>query len=702
MGEVYRARDTKLKREVALKVLPEAFASDPDRLGRFQREAELLATLNHPNIAAIYGVEESAGTYALVMELVEGPTLADLIGLRAEGLGLDEALPIAKQIADALEAAHEQGIVHRDLKPANIKVREDGTVKVLDFGLAKAMDPTSSSAAKAMNSPTLSIHATQAGVILGTAAYMAPEQARGRAVDRRADIWAFGVVLYEMLTGRRAFDGDDISITLASVLKEDVSWQALPADLPTPVRRLLRRCLEKDPRRRLSAIGDARLELDEAGLPGDRDGVLAPTPEAAAVVPAWRRALPWTVAGMFGVALVAALLVWAPLRTAPLRAPLRMSVELGADVSLQPSISSTAILSADDSVLAFTAQKSDSTTTQLYMRRLDQLRATPLSGTDGARDAFFSPDGQWIAFFTDARLKKISIAGGEAVALCDVPNGRGGTWADDGTIVFQADAVAGSSLMRVSSAGGKAEPFVKPADSATSVRWPQVLPGGRAILYTAGASGGFEDANIVVQPLPSGTPKVVQRDGYYAHYLPSGLGSPKRAAREGGHLVYVHEGTLFAAPFNVERLETTGQAVPVVEGVSGNTGTGGAQFAVSESGTLVYVPGQGIGQDVPINWMDRMGKTTVLRAASGNWSNPHFSPDGQRLAIDIADGKQLDVWVYDWARDTATKLTIDPANDVKPAWTPMAGASCSRRVVAATARRISIGNTPTEPETRSV
>ena len=678
MGEVYRARDTKLKREVALKVLPGEFATDPDRVERFQREAELLATLNHPNIAAIYGVEESAGTYALVMELVEGPTLADLLGRRAVGAGLpiDDALAIARQIADALEAAHEQGIVHRDLKPANIKVREDGTVKVLDFGLAKAMDTTSASAAKAMNSPTLSIHATQAGVILGAAAYMSPEQARGRAVDRRADIWAFGVVLFEMLTGRRAFDGETITDIIAAVVTREPDLGVLPPATPPRVRDLIARCLIKDPKQRLRDIGEARIAIDraianpESPTSNDEPGITPGERRTSNAAHGWRRALPWAVAGLACAAAAAFLIQWAPWRTAPLRAPLRMSVELGADASLGARVGSSAILSPDGAVLAFTAQKGDSTATQLYVRRLDQLRATPLSGTDDARDAFFSPDGQWIAYFADAKLKKISIAGGAAVTLCDAPSDRGGTWADDGPIVFQANTGAGSSLMRVSAGGGKAEPFVKPAGGVASPIWPQVLPGGRAILYTLGASGGFEDADIVVQPLPGGSAKIIQRGGYYARYLPSGSGSPTRAEREGGHLVYLHEGTLFAVPFDVERLETTGQAVPVVEGVSGNTGTGGAQFAVSASGTLVYAPGQSVGLDVAINWMDRTGKTTVLRAASGNWSNPQFSPDGKRLAIDIADGKQSDVWVYEWARDTATKLTFDPADDFKPVWTP--------------------------------
>jgi Tol biopolymer transport system component len=686
MGEVYRARDTKLKREVALKVLPEAFASDPDRLARVQREAELLATLNHPNIAAIYGVEESAGTFALVMELVEGPTLAELTGRRAEGSGLplDEALAIARQIADALEAAHERGIVHRDLKPANVKVREDGTVKVLDFGLAKAMDPGSGIRGQgspgAMNSPTLSIHATQAGVILGTAAYMAPEQTRGKTVDRRADIWAFGVVLYEMLSGRRAFDGDDISITIASVLKDEVGWHRLPADLPASIRRLLRRCLEKDPRRRLSAIGDARLELDEAVLPVDRDAVLAPESVAPPAVPAWRRALPWAVAAVLAIALIAAAAIWAPWRSAPLRAPVRMSAELGADGYLPTRFGSAVALSADGTLLAFVAQKSSGAPSQLYVRRLDQLRATLLSGTEGARDPFFSPDGQSVAFFADGKLKKISISGGAALTLCDAANSRGGTWTANGAIIFQPSSATGASLMRVSAAGGTAEPFLKPADGGTSARWAQVLPGEGAVLYTGNAGGGIVDANVVVYKLPSGPAKVLARGAAYARYVSSGRGGTV-GEPDTGHLLYVRDGTLYAAPFSVERLELTGPPVPVIEGVSTSTDTGSAHFTLSASGTLAYVAGPNLGRDVALNWIDRTGTATVLRAAPANWSNPHFSPDGRRLAVDISDGKQLDVWVYDWTRDTASKLTADPADDSKPVWTPD-----GRRIVFASTR----------------
>jgi len=692
MGQVYRARDTKLNRDVALKILPDAFASDPDRLARFTREAQTLAALNHPNIAAIYGLEEGpavegpaeAGRHrmrALVMELVEGEDLSQRIeGLRAKGSGLpiDEALPIAKQIADALEAAHEQGIIHRDLKPANIKVRPDGMVKVLDFGLAKLIGPAEAghddlnvaqgfSPAGLSHSPTITSPAmmTGAGMILGTAAYMSPEQARGKTVDKRADIWAFGIVVFEMLTGGRAFVGDDISITLAAVMMQEPDWRALPAPTPLGLRRLLTRCLKKDPKARMRDIGEARLQIEEllSGAP-ESAGVPA-NPHARSL---WQRVLPWATTGALAVGLAAVLVLWVPWRPLPAAVPLRVSAELGADASLATAgLGDTAVLSPDGTVVAFVARKGDRSP-QLYVRRLTQLQATLLSGTDEADSPFFSPDGQWIAFFAGGKLKKIFVTGGAAVTLCDAPNGRGGAWGEDGTIVLTPDLAAGVRLLRVSSAGGTPEPLTSLAEGESTQRWPQVLPGGKAVLFTGGTAGAFEDANIVVQPLPTGVRKIVQRGGYHGRYLPS------------GHLVYIHAGTLFAAPFDLDRLEVTGQPVPVLEGVTSNSASGSAQFAVSATGTLVYLPGQSTSAGVPIHWMNREGKTTPLRATPANWLNLQFAPDGRRLALQIDDG-QNDVWVYEWAGDTLTRLTFDPAADTKPVWT-----SDSRRIVFASDR----------------
>ena len=507
MGKVWRAHHTALKRDDALKVLPDAFANDPDRLARFQREAQVLASLNHPNIARVYGLEESDGTRALVMELVEGPTISDLIG---EGpIAIAETLAIAKQIADALEAAHEKGIVHRDLKPANVKVCPDGTVKVLDFGLAKAMASTDGVASNVTISPTITSPAmTQVGMLLGTAAYMSPEQAKGRAADKRSDIWAFGCVLYEMLSGARAFGGDDVSDTLAFVLAREPDWRVLPARTPPAIRKLLHRCLQRDPKRRLSDIADARLEIDEAiATPTEADDAMRPVDQALQPI-RWKRSVSWALAGALGSALALALILWAPWRQMPAPAPLRLVAELGVDASIDNDPGGALALSPDGALIAFVAQRDERTRPQLYLRRLDQLQATALGGTEDAVSPFFSPDGAWIAFFAGGKLKKISVSGGASVTLCDAPSARGGTWAEDGTIIFHPDVAAVAGLMRVSSAGGKAEIYTTFAQGEVTHRWPQVLPGGRALLYTSHiGTVGFDGANLIVQPLPSGTPK---------------------------------------------------------------------------------------------------------------------------------------------------------------------------------------------------
>jgi Tol biopolymer transport system component len=650
MGEVYRARDTRLNRDVAVKILPGPFADDVDRLARFERESHVLASLNHPNIAAIYGVEETGPLKALVLELVDGPTLADRI---AHGpIPFDDAWPIAKQIAEALEAAHEHGIVHRDLKPANVKIRDAGTVKVLDFGLAKALDPTASSIGGVTIAPTRSGPGTKAGIILGTAAYMAPEQARGKAVDKRADIWAFGVLLFEMIAGRRAFEGETFSDVLAKVIEREPDWSALPPATPVIVHTLLARCLKKDPKTRLRDIGEARVHLEEL-LGATEDTGASAIPRTR---PLWQRALPWAVAIALGVL---ALLLWSPWRRSSASpAPIRLSAELGADAALVTARGAGAILSPDGSVLAFVAEKNQ--TSQLYVRRLAQVSATPMAGTDGASGPFFSPDGRWIAFFAGGRLKKVLTTGGAPIIVCDAPEPRGGAWAEDGTIVFMPGGGTGLNLFRVPSAGGTPRPLTTPDRDEVTQRWPQVLPGGKALLYTGHSrTGGYEDANLVVQPLPAGARKVVQRGGYYGRYVPS------------GHLVYVHDGSLFAAPFDLDRLELSGPVVPVLESVSASPEAGWAQFAFSQTGTLVYVPKPSAGSgEVPISWMNRNGTTTPLRSTPTNWSNLVFSPDGRRLAMGIFDGRQGDVWVYDWPRDAATRLTFDATDNQSPIWTP--------------------------------
>jgi serine/threonine-protein kinase len=654
MGEVYRARDSRLNRDVAIKVLSSEVAADHDRLARFEREAQVLASLNHPNIANIYGVDDSSGTPALVMELVDGPTLADRI---AKGpIPLDEALPIAKQIAEALEAAHEQGIIHRDLKPANIKVRPDGTVKVLDFGLAKALDPHGSSGTGATMSPTLSIHATHAGIILGTAAYMAPEQARGKAVDKRTDIWAFGVTVFETLTGQRVFEGETISDVLAKVIEREPDWETLPPQTPAAVRRLLALCVKKDPKGRLRDVGEARRQIEEV-LAGASD---APSPPASRAVPWWRAAAPWLFAAGFGVV---TLVMWVRSPTRSTRFSLRLRTDVGANVTLPTATYSPMALSPNGDVLVFAAPGGapDAAGTQrLYVRRLDQLEAMPLAGTEGASGPFFSPDGQWIGFFTPGKLNKIPVIGGALIALCDAPSGRGGTWADDGTIIFSPVNGSGVSLMRVASSGGTPQPVAPLEKGEVTQRWPQALPRSAGVLFTShNAIGDYEDANLVVQPLPSGARKVVWRGGYYGRYLPS------------GHLLYIRNSILFAVSFDLSRLEATGVPVPVMQDVTTNPSPGWAQFATSDSGTMVYVPAeQGAISASPIEWLDRDGNRSPVRSAPTNWGSISISPDGSQLALDVFDGKQWDIWIDDIARDSLSRVTVGRANNGGPIWTP--------------------------------
>jgi Tol biopolymer transport system component len=657
MGQVYRARDTKLDRDVAIKVLPDLFANDPDRLARFQREAKTLAALNHPNIAHIHGLEESGGVRALVMELVEGPTLADRIATNA--IPVNEALTIAKQIAEALEAAHDQGIVHRDLKPANIKVRPDGIAKVLDFGLAKALEPAGVMSASISISPTITSPAmTQAGIILGTAAYMSPEQAVGKAADKRSDLWAFGVVLLEMLTGRPVFSGETVSHVLAAVLKDEPDWTQLPSGTPSAIQRLLRRCLNKDRKRRLDSAAAARLEIDEALSPPTIDSAPVRARQRIALVP-----IAAAVAGVLGLGLGFTVANRAGSRPIPAIGAHRLNADLGADVTLDTNQGSVLALSPDGTLLAFIAENGVSGRTQLYVRRLSELQAIPLAGTEGARSPFFSSDGQWIAFVTGyspagSALRKIAVAGGAVTTLCQVNAFESGAWSEDNWILFSEYRSSTNVLRRVPANGGKPEPVEVAGDPDPVRRWPQVLPGGKALLYTANkAQTQFDDATIVVQALPNGPRKVVLQGGFAGQYLPS------------GHVVYMHEGTLYAVGFDLDRLETVGQPAPVLEGIAGGSSGIGArgQFAASNSGTVVYVPAQL--DRHPIHWLDREGHVTLLRSEPANWTNLQFAPDGRRLAMEIADGRRRDVWTYEWQRDTLTRLTTDGDAD-KPVWTP--------------------------------
>ncbi len=560
MGEVYRATDTHLARQVAIKVLPDAFAADAERLARFDREAKTLAALNHPNIAAIYGLERSGTASALVMELVEGPTLADTI---AEGaMALDTALPIARQIAEALEAAHDQGIIHRDLKPANIKLRPDGAVKVLDFGLAKALEPAgSASPSRVSLSPTITSPAamTHHGVILGTAAYMSPEQARGKPVDRRADIWAFGAVLYEMLTGTRAFAGDEITDTLAFIITREPDWSALPASTPAAMRRLLRRCLEKDRKRRLADIADARLEIEEA-MSGPADdpaaSLAAQTPTAVTKTPGARYA--WLAAGVLLLTTLAlgGVLVFR-LRPAAPAPVVRFTVSPPADTRFhlpgQGALASFAFnsgsISPDGRTLAFTLVDAAGRLL-LWLRPVDSLMARPLAGTDGAAQPFWSPDSRSLAFYADGKLKKIDGACGPALILCDAPGApRGGTWNRDGVIVFSS---GNSPLLRVPAAGGQPSPATTLNEEQIAHRRPYFLPDGRHFLYRViGKAGG-----VVVGSLYSTeTAPLINADSQ-ALYSPP------------GYLLFVRQGTLMGQPFDAERLQVTGDAFPIAEDVA--------------------------------------------------------------------------------------------------------------------------------------
>ena len=642
MGEVYRATDTRLGRAVALKILSPALAGDTDYMARFTREAQVLASLNHPNIAAIYGLEESDGVRALVMELVEGATLADRIA--AGPLPLEETLHIAKQIADALEAAHEKGIVHRDLKPANVKITPEGVVKVLDFGLAKVPEQ---SAPISASSPTLTMRATQAGVIMGTAAYMSPEQAAAKPVDKRADIWSFGVVLWEMLTGRELFSGETISHTLADVLRAEIDVRKLPAGTPQAIRHLVHRCLDRDTKTRLRDIGEARIAIQKY--------LANPVEEATPAPPAAttrRSRLPWAIVGPL-VALAIVAPRWWP-ASRPVEEPLlRLNLNLGPDVKFEQERSSPA-LSPDGTKLVYAASGPDSKL-HLWVRRLDQPSSIILAGTEDAYGPFFSPDGRSVGFFASGKLKKIGIAGGAPITLCDATNGTGGSWSEDGSIAFANNRV----IFRIPSAGGTPTPLIQRASSELSHRWPQFLPGGKALLFTVHRqTGNFDTAAIELLSLPDGRRKTIHEGATFARYLPS------------GHIVFVDKGTLFALPFDLRRLEITGPLFPILEEVVYSSLTGSAQFDVSRNGTVVYLAGKPDTGELTVQWLDATGGLRPLLAKPGTYKDLFFSPDGTRLALGARDGGSEDTWIYDWKRDTMTRLTFGPGRAIHAIWFP--------------------------------
>ena len=641
MGQVYQATDTKLKRQVALKILPEAFSADPERLAGFQREAEVLASLNHPNIAAIHGLEESDGIRALVLELVEGPTLADRI--KRGPIPLDEALPIAKQIAEALEAAHEAGVIHRDLKPANIKVKDDGTVKVLDFGLAKAFQPDASDPSLSQ-SPTISLTAaaTQMGMVLGTAAYMAPEQASGKVVDKRADVWAFGVVLYEMLTGTRPFVGNDVSKTLARVIDRDPDWSALPKNLPPVLGTFLRGCLEKDPRERVRDIGDVRLAMKGA-FEAAVGRSTAPTLQPAS----WRQALPPAIAASVIVGVVTGIAVWT-FKASPVAPIVRFEISPAEPMTF-PRAARALTLSPDGTRLVYEANQ------QLYSRRLDQLQAAPIRGSEGGTAPFFSPDGQWMGFFTGTQLKKVPINGGAPITLCDVLAGLSGTWGADGTIVY--GRVGPTGLSRVSAAGGTPEAFSTRKEGEVDHDYPDFLPGGDAVLFTISQTGSWDDAQLVVQSLDTGERHVVLEGGFYGRFVPT------------GHLVYARAGGLMAVPFDLGTRRVTGDPAPIVEGV--RQANSGVQFAFSDGGMLAYVPGAFGGTELrQLVWVDRNGEEEPIGMPPRAYNQPQLSPDGRRLVVDTPPGGDDELFLYDLETQVEEQFTFEAASDYRPIWSP--------------------------------
>ena len=644
MGIVLRARDTKLDRDVALKVLPEAFTSDPDRLARFEREAKVLASLNHPNIGSIYGLEEAEGGKfrALILELVEGPTLADRIS-RAPIL-LDEALPIAKQIAEALEAAHEAGVIHRDLKPANIKVRNDGTVKVLDFGLAKALDPNPEG--DPSQSPTLTVAATQMGVIMGTATYMSPEQARGQPVDKRADIWAFGVVLYEMVTGRRPFEGRTVSDTLASVLAREPDLETLP----TAVRRLLRRCFEKEPRKRLRDIAEGLLQLEEA-LTTPPEASSAPAPPAPQL---WQRPVPALIVVLL-VAAITGLAVWSLMRPGP--AGLVRFTIVPPDTApfssgpTRPGI----VISRDGTQVVYRGRGGG-----LNLRPIDQLVGAPLRGGERGVAPFVSPDGEWVGFTpltSLTNLEKVSIFGGPSVMVAESPNSiLGASWGADDQIIF---GTGGAGLFRVSGGGGEPEELttIDGEQGETSHRWPSIIPSREAVLFVIGSGATLATAQLAVLDLATTEVMRLGLAGVSPHYVST------------GHLVYAAEdGSIRAVPFDAASLEVTGNPVPLVEGVRVKA-TGAADFSISDNGRLVYALGAGGGgAQQALIWVDREGQEELTAAPLQPYRTLSVSPDGTRAASAFQDGGNTDVWVSELARGTLTRVTTDEGVDRNPLW----------------------------------
>ena len=641
MGEVYRARDTTLGRDVAIKILPDNFSADADRLARFRREAHVLAALNHPNIAAIYGVETSDGVHALVLELVEGPTLEDWIALRASGRvtsglasrsSLGDTVAIARQIAEELDAAHERGIVHRDLKPANVKLGPDGRVKVLDFGLAKTRD-----AADAPAYPTVTSLRTDVGVVLGTVPYMSPEQARGTAVDRRTDIWAFGCILYELLTGRRAFpSGETASDTLAAILARDPDWSALPASVPSRLRRLVTRCLKKDPRERLRDIGDALPEL--------ADAIDDSAPGAATARASRQRAFVLGAAALLAI-VAAALFYMTELRRPAAAAGVAFTVQAPAGGQLtvgQP-------LSPDGTKLVFIAASSSGVPI-VWVRPIDSISAHSLDGTEGARDVFWSPDSQNLGFFAGGQLKRIPAAGGPALVICSVDMPQGGSWGSQNVILVGTQG----PLLRVSAAGGTPTPATE-LDVKARDQWhtqPEFLPDGRQFFFTV-LSGGVTDVQAFIGRLDSNDRRALGGVRSAVRYAPT------------GHVVFTRDGALLAQAFDIDGGGLSAEPFQIAE-----RATGGYRmpFSAARNGALAYL--SLLDMDSELRWFDRSGAPLGLAGAKGSYWNPELSPDGTRIANDRDVRGNVDIWVLDSATGSELRVTNHAAADYSPIWSP--------------------------------
>ena len=656
MGQVFRAEDDRLHRHVAIKILPPEMSADPERLARLEREAHALAQLEHPNIAGIYGLEEATPEGQqrpisfLVMQYAEGETLEARI--KSGPLPLGDALEIALQIARALEAAHDKGVVHRDLKPANVVLSPDGNVKLLDFGLAKAYSASSGGSVSPdlTNSPTL-LGGTRIGVILGTAGYMSPEQARGKVVDRRTDVWAFGCVLYEMLTGRRLFDGENVTDVLGAIGHVDPDWNALPATTPPVIRTLLERCLRKDVTRRMQSIGDARIAIEEyLENPAGHAAVSAPAPTASKRL----QLIPWALVLIATVAaIVLAMQAW----RAPAAQPVsRFNIEIG-DSPLYQNMSAIDV-TRDGGRVALVQMASAGR--RLTVRGMEQLSGTTVFETGNPYNPFFSPDGQWVGVVTPSALLKVPINGGTALTLAQISRSRGATWTTDDAIIVAASANSG--LSRLSAAGGQLTPLttLDTARGEVTHRWPQYVAGHDVVIFTAhtSANGGFDGATIEALNLKTGVRKTVYRGGTYGRYIPT------------GHLVFVNKDTIFAAPFDIKTLEVSGSPAPIVQEVSYSQNEGSAQFAVADNGTLVYRGGRGGAAVHPVLWVDSRGDSQPFWEGERSYGEAHISPDGTKVTFMVLTDNNWDLWVYDRTRQVSTRLTFEDGVDGPGIWSP--------------------------------